>query len=120
MAIPEDIIHFERLDDVLRGNTMYKQEFELLDEFEAPLDLSNTTIRCQFRYKSKIGPVTVDLSLGNGLTLVGSTIEIDEIKKIDWKVGKHFFDIEVYYILTDTTDTYIEGTQEIIQDTTHG
>ena len=49
----------------------------------------------------------------------GNIVEIDEIKKLNWKPGTYFFDIEIYYTLTDQTDTYVEGTMPVIQDTTY-
>jgi hypothetical protein len=117
-----DIIQFQKLEDILKGTTLLKVEFEHFDEVDDPIDLSNTEVRCQFRHRSKTGSVVVDLSLGNGLTLNGvdnNIVEIDEIKNLNWNSGTYFYDIEITYTLTGKIFTYVEGTMNVIQDTTY-
>ena len=105
----------------MKGKTLEKIEFEFQDNNGTPIDLSNTTINCQFRHKRKTGKVVVDLSLGKGLTLAGSgsnIVEIDQILALDWAVDLYFYDIKIFFIATSKTKVYVEGTMLIVQNVT--
>tara|TARA_R110000851_G_scaffold291462_1_gene445801 strand:+ start:180 stop:557 length:378 start_codon:yes stop_codon:yes gene_type:complete len=123
MAVtPIPTIQSSKLDDILKGTTLDKIEFEHLDEFGAAIDLSGATISCQFRQKKKTGKIAVSLNLNGGLTLSGAgnnIVEIDEITEIDWNPDIYFYDIKIYYTATGITRSYVEGTMRVNQNTTN-
>jgi hypothetical protein len=115
------IVQISKLDDILKGKTLKKIEFAHVDELGAAIDLSGTTIRCQFRQKRKTGKVAVDLTLGSGLTLSGAgnnVVEVDQILALDWDADLYFYEIAITTTATGVINTYVEGTMKVLQNTT--
>ena len=85
------------------------------------IDLTGSSMRCQFRRGGKKNQVQVDLTLGSGLTIndaINSIYQIDEITPLDWVVGNYNFDIEITLASGDII-TPNEGILPVTQDTTY-
>lgn len=101
------------LNPRINGDTSESIEFELInEETNLPINLTSSTIKCQFRHQSKSGQVVGDFSIGSGITLtepLNGKFEIDQIDVLDWIPGTYFWDVEIG--LSDgRTKTYVGGT----------
>ena len=101
-----------------KGDTWNGVQFQYILN-DTPIDLTGSVIKIEFRFLQKEGQLTATLTIGNGITLTDAQNGIFVIDPIliTWKVGTHFFDIQ----LTDNTGivkTYVEGIFTITQDIT--
>lgn len=108
------------IKDHTKGDTFDGVEFELLTESNDPLlDLSNVSIKSQFRKRNRTGEVVKEITNGSGITVIDAVNTKFQIDKfiIDWHPDIYYYDIE--FTLSDgTIKTYISGVIKIVQDVT--
>lgn len=110
------------IDAHTKGDYWDGIEFQVVDEDndDAPIDLTNATIRSQFRKDSPTGTIALDVSNGSGITVVDAVdgiIKYDPLL-IDWTVAVYHFDTQFTFPGTQPR-TYIKGIFPIVQDTTY-
>jgi hypothetical protein len=108
------------LEDRVKNDTFSSVEFEYLDGNDDPIDLTDCTIRAQFRFRSKTGAVVKDIVTGTGITLTDPTngiFKIDEFTPVDWEVDSYYYDVQVTFP-SGKIKTYVWGIVKIIQDVT--
>src|SRR5690606_26649768 len=108
------------LEDRIKNDTFSSVEFEYLDANDDPIDLTDCTIRAQFRFRTKIGTVVKDVYENNGITLTdpeNGKFEIDEFTPVDWEVDSYYYDVQVTFP-DGRIKTYVWGIVKIIQDIT--
>ena len=99
----------------LRNDTFNGVRFTL----SPPTDLTGASIRTQFRKGGKTNSVAKDLSIGAGITIENLTegIFVWDPFIMDLPVYNYYYDVQITYA-TGEVKTYIEGTIQVIQDTT--
>jgi hypothetical protein len=121
------VIDFYRLNDIVNGTTWVQSdvdnaaEFTFVDEIGDPVDLSNKSIRIQFRKENKNGAVAVDLSIGDGLSIKSggdNNILVIEKMIVNWGQGNYFYDIEITDNTSGDVQTQVEGTKRVLNDIT--
>lgn len=111
-----------KLEDQYKGDTYDGVQFTLLNtEDSSPIDITDSSIRTQFRYLSKTGDVVKEITNGSGITISDSVNGIFSIDSfvIDWVPSTYYYDIEITFS-NGSIRTYIEGTIKVIQDVTYG
>ena len=108
------------IPDHYKGDTFKGLAFNMQNQTtSAPIDLTDSEIKIQFRSGSNIGTVQKELSIGSGITLVDAIngqFAIDAFV-IDWRAGMNYYDIQITYP-DGKVKTYIKGTLKIIDDVT--
>ena len=100
----------------LKGDTFNGVRFTL----SPPTDLTGATIRTQFRRGGKSAKAEKELTTGAGITVE------DEVNGVfvwdpfimNLAVATYYYDVEITFA-TGEVKTYIEGTIDIIQDTSY-
>jgi hypothetical protein len=104
------------------GDNFPALEFEMLDESDDPIDLSNVKIRIQFRQDSKTGDLCKEIDETDGIDIHTPVmgiwmIETFKIDKTNFKPGVIYYDVQ--FVWTDNSDeTPFGGTMVVEQDTT--
>ena len=100
------------IPDHYKGNTFDALEFTILDDDGlTPIDLTDATIKSQFRRKSKSGKLTKELNDGSGITLNNDLQgEVEEFDTYDLMIianttGK----LQVKYVVTLDADPLKNG-----------
>ena len=109
-----------QFEDLIKGSTFDGYQFVLKNADKSPIDLTGTTIKCDFKAKSKLGTLMLSVSDGNGITIddaENGVFSLDEIEVVDWAVGVYYWDIKMTWV-TPRTKTYIGGTIKITQNVT--
>jgi len=105
----------------VRGDGFNGVQFTLSNITTAtPIDLTAAIIRCQFRKGSKSGGLSLDLSIGNGITVddaVNGTFTLDAISSMELAVSIYYYDVEVTFS-SGVVKTYVQGVLEIVNDVT--
>lgn len=96
-----------------------KRGTEILDPAE-PIDLTDCSIKAQFRLGKKTAPVTKTAVSGDDIEITDApagTFVLFPETIIDWPAGVYYFDVQVTFPDGKIT-TYVDGTIEILQDVT--
>lgn len=103
-----------------RGDTFDEKTFRLLIN-GAPQSLAGMAIDSKFRYKTSVGEVTRDLSIGNGITIVDEANGVFKYDAFvsDLRIGKHLFDTQFTYP-TGRIKTYMYGSIISTEEYTYG
>lgn len=100
-----------------RGDTLNSIQFTLTTN-SLPLDLTDISIKCQFRLPFK-GKTVKEISVGEGIIVSNPESGIFNIEPfiVTWDAGLYMYDIEFSYP-SGVIKTYIKGTINIISDQT--
>jgi len=114
-----DVIQTVVLNDRIKNDTFESINFIFSDGVPNPIDITTWIFRLQFRLKSKTGKIMKDVSVGTGLTITdgpNGVLRLDTFE-LDWPAATYYYDINAN---TGTKKkTYIQGTMEVVQDTTY-
>jgi len=105
---------------LMRGDTFEALEFEFLIN-DVAINLTGYQILCKFRKGGKTGKEVKSILIGSGITITDMILgkfEIDRFQTNNLRAGRYYYDIEIIDS-NGISDTYIEGTIELIQDTTY-
>lgn len=110
-----------KLGKQYKGDTFSGVRFTIKDkETDTGIDLTDATIKMQFRRNSPTGTVVEELTEIDGITIedaVNGIFTVDPFL-IDWTPADYHYDIQITF-LGGVVKTYIKGTICIIQDTTY-
>ena len=112
----------KRLSDRVKNDTFSKVEFEYNDAVGDPIDLTDVTVKVQFRNNSRKGHVVKSVDTTAGVTMTDAAngrFEIDKFTPIDFAVGTYYYDVETTFPNGDIK-TYVGGTFKVLQDVTNG
>ena len=108
------------IPDHYKGDTFDALEFTILDDDGlTPIDLTDATIKSQFRRKSKSGKLTKELNVADGITVtdaLNGVIELDAFI-LDWDANTYYYDIKFTFI-DGKVVTYRYGIIKMIQNIT--
>jgi len=113
-------IQTSNLKDRIKNDTFSSVSFTFADGIGDPIDLTDATVRCQFRYRTRTGAAVKTITDGSGITVTdatGGVLEIDEFTPVDWAVDKYYYDIQITFS-DGRIKTYVEGLVNVIQDVT--
>lgn len=99
-----------------KGDSFQKDNQE---QFTLNTDVTNATIKIQFRSNTKKGRLIKEIDSSSGITIsdyANGVITIDSFI-IDWRAGVYHYDIQVTFS-DNSVVTYIQGTLKIKQDVT--
>ena len=110
------------IKDQYKNDTFDGVRYTLIDiDAQTPINLTDVTIKIQFRYSSKVGKVQKEITEADGITIedaVNGIFKIDPFI-IDWAVNTYYYDIEITFT-NGVVKTYVQGTLKVIQDITNG
>ena len=113
-------MHTYNIPDRVKGTTFKGIQFTLKNSVtNAPLNLTDTQVKLQFRRGSEIGLVKKELALGTGITLtnaVGGVLVLDPFL-VTWDAGLYYYDLKITHP-TNVIDVYINGTFRVLQNVT--
>ena len=111
------------IKDQYKGDTFNGVQFTLKNRADnTPIDLTDATIKTQFRKDTPLGDVQLEITDGNGITVVDAIngiFKFDAIEDLDWSVRTYVYDVQITF-LSGLIRTYVKGAMRIIQDTTYG
>jgi|TARA_R110000868_G_scaffold120688_1_gene320400 hypothetical protein len=86
-----------------------------------PIDLTNVSIKTQFRYRTETGKIEKTITDLDGITIedaVNGIFKFDAFI-VDWVADVYYYDVQFTYS-NGVVKTYIKGTVKVIQDITNG
>ena len=85
----------------------------------SPPDLTDASIKCQFRVKPTDSKVQKEFSVGSGITITDPTNGVFQIDAFDIDItpGLYYYDILITFA-DDTKKVYIVGTFKVVQNVT--
>ena len=107
----------KNIEPQLKGDTFYGARFTM----SPPTDLTGATIRTQFKRGGKTNAITLEISVGNGMTFedaLNGVFAWDQINQLNWAVGTYFWDVEITFI-NGEIQTVAEGSFPVNQDTSY-
>lgn len=108
--------------DQYRNDTFNGVQFTIQDaDTSTGIDLTNATIKTEFKKGSKTGAIVKTLTIGSGITVtdaVNGVLQFDAFI-LDWDVATYHYDLEVTFN-SGVVKSYIFGTLKVIQDVTNG
>ena len=110
-----------KLGKQYKGDTFSGVRFTIKDkETDTGIDLTDATIKIQFRRNSAKGAIIKELTELDGVTIEDAANGIFTIDPFitDWTPADYYYDIQITF-LSGVIKTYIMGTICIIQDITY-
>ena len=107
------------LPDAYKGDTYDDIQFTITIN-DVALDLTGSTIRCQFKKEKKTGALKKTITNTGGITVtdaVNGVFKIDAFV-LDWDEGDYYYDIKITSA-TDVVTTYLQGTLNVNQNVTN-
>lgn len=83
-------------------------------------DITGATIKCQLKWKQGGSIIAYEWITGTNITVVNALLGeviLDKINFFDIKTGDYIYDVQIIFA-DGTRETYIKGSQKIIQDIT--
>ena len=111
------------IDDQYKGDTFNGVQFQLKNKSDnTPIDLTDASLKTQFRKDTATGDVQLEITDGNGITVVDAVngiFKFDAIEDLDWSVRTYVYDVEITF-LSGFIRTYVKGGMKVKQDVTYG
>jgi len=109
-----------KIADHYKGDTFDGVQFTILNSSDSlPINLTDCTIKIQFRKNTNNGNIVKEITQVDGITItdaVNGVFKIDPFL-INWDEGNYYYDIQITFT-DNAVRTYIKGTLAIIQDIT--
>ena len=113
---------FKKLNNHTKGDTLDVKKFELVYDVNGDVvDLTNATIRIQFRKRNKYGKLAKEFSVGSGITVTDATngkFQIDQTNSFITEPDIYYYDIEITFPTGEIT-TVLYGTILVTQDVSY-
>lgn len=110
------------IKDQIKGDTFNGVQFQLKNKSDSEfINLTDATLRTQFRKDTPLGDVQLEITDGNGITVVDAIngiFKFDAIEDLDWSVRTYVYDVEITF-LSGLIRTYVRGGMKVIQDVTY-
>jgi hypothetical protein len=110
-------IVFKNLRNRVKDRTSKKIEFTIKNNLGDPITLVGATIEIDFRYRTKLGAIVKETSIGSGITVVDDVngrFDLDSFL-LDWQVGDYWYGVVITFASGDI-DENIQGEVKILQN----
>jgi len=108
----------ENLDDIGKGNTLFKIDLEFFNEDGTTKDMTDHLVFMQFRFGASDGDVAGDFFIGNGIEWVnqtGGTAKTDQIDELNWAIGTYHYDVRIKQTVESELYTTTRGTMKVVK-----
>lgn len=108
----------QNFKDVIKGDSFGEKTITLSNGTN-PIDLTGVLIKCQFRFNTKDGTLSKEITESEGINIFDPTNGKFKVEDfiVDWVHGVYFYDFQ-FTFPDDRVKTYFGGFFRVIQDVT--
>ena len=107
------------ITDQIAGDSIDYIQFNLIDVNSNPVNLTDVTIKIQFRKGGRAGRIYKSINTTTGISWIDQALGqfVIDTFLIDWPADTYYYDIQFTYPLGEVK-TYVQGKLKIIEQIT--
>ena len=111
-------LNYDGDNSIIKGDTFPGFNCRLLIN-DVVQDLTSYDIKMYVRFKDKTGPISKQLTVGDGIIYTDAADGRFSIQpfEADFRAGKHYYDIQ--FTTGTQINTYLQGIINVLQDVTY-